>query len=341
MDFLPQTYTRRRSASLKYLGGFFVLLATFLGIGLYEFGRSHLLIATPAGVPRDALQLADTILSTEGGDITANPPIVSTPQVPVLNGEPPDPDTFTAHAILVKDITSGLVLYKKNEYDRWPIASVTKLMSALVVLERTPDWVTSTQVVSDDLIDTHMYAGDTYTISDLWNSALIGSSNKAIMTLADAVGWERAAFVARMNEKATELGMTNTTFLEPTGLDDGNVSTASDVAILLDEALHQDQIRQGLLTKEYNLYSEERESAHHLWNTNWLILGWIPSKLFNIVGGKTGYISTSGYNYVMETVDDAGHTLAVIVLGTDSHEARFTEARDIAEWAFSNYTWPQ
>ncbi len=161
------------------------------------------------------------------------------------------------------------------------------------------------------------------------------------MTLADSVGWDLETFVARMNEKAQELGMGDTYFMEPTGLDAGNVSTASDLVLLLEESLKHKEIQDALLTSEYNLYSEERSKKHHMWNTNWLLLGWIPNTFDHFAGGKTGYIPASGYNFVMQVANGEGRTLDVVVLGTTSHEARFTEARDAAMWVFDAYQWPE
>jgi D-alanyl-D-alanine carboxypeptidase len=160
------------------------------------------------------------------------------------------------------------------------------------------------------------------------------------MTLADAVGWPRVAFVERMNQKATELGMTGTRFTEPTGLDEGNVSTPSDVAILLTEALRQSDIQTAVLKKEHTIYSKERDKTEHMWSTDWLLLGWIPETFADFRGGKTGFIEASGYNFAMEAGDGHERLLDVVVLGAETHEARFTEARDIAEWVQKSYRWP-
>ena len=272
-----------------------------------------------------------------GGDVVLAPP---PPRPERRDDAPPFDAALSAQRVMVKDAESGMTLYGKNEYASWPLASITKLMSALVLLETEQQWSSSTQVIADELIDTHMYAGDTYTREELWRSALVGSSNKAMMTLVDRSSWPREAFVERMNQKAHELGMTSTRFTDPTGLDAGNVSTASDVLLLLNEALKQDRIRETLAIEEVNLYSRERGKRHHMWNTNWLLLDWIPNTFSALHGGKTGYIPASGYNFVMRAQNENGHVLDVVVLGAQAHEARFTEARDAAVWAFSAYAWP-
>lgn len=322
------------------LGTFAIVGLFFVGLGLFQMG-DHLVQKTPEG-NGPLVALSENLLKvTEGGDVFTPPPAPEPPKLPERTEESKDldPDVFSAASILVKDTESGMVLFEKNMYDQRPIASITKLMSSLLLLEQGFEWQATSTVVSDNLIDTHMYAGDTYTIEELWQAALVGSSNKAIMTLADYVGWTREAFVARMNERARELGMGNTHFAEPTGLDAGNASTASDITILLGEALAHKDLQEGLLQRELNLYSAEREKKHHMWSTNWLLLGWVPHQ-FDLIGGKTGYIDASGYNFTVRLSDDAGHTVDIVVLGAESHEARFTEARDAADWAFDAYMWP-
>lgn len=275
------------------------------------------------------------------GDIISEPPVEQIKElikIPELVGKLLDPDTLGAKSIIVKDPETGVILFGKKQYEQRAIASITKLMSAVVLSEQNIEWSQTTQVVGDDVIDTHMYAGDTYSFEDLWNSALIGSSNKAILTLVDKSKWSRDAFIQRMNTKAIELGMKDTVFVEPTGLDAENVSTASDLVLLLEEALKHNKIVKTLLTGEYTIYSNERKKQHHMWSTNWLLLNWVPNT-FEIYGGKTGYIDVSGYNFVTRIGEKGGRFLDVVVLGADMHEARFTIARDIAQSVFDAYVW--
>jgi len=248
------------------------------------------------------------------------------------------PYTFSATSIIAKDVDSGALLYEKNAYEEHSLASITKLMSALVLLERDIDWDSEAVVSPDNIIDNHMYAGDTYTMNDLWHAALIGSSNKAIVSMIDATGWTREQFVTRMNQRALEFGMSDTYFAGPTGLDEDNVGTASDVALLLHEALLYDKIRSTLMIPNYELYAAERNKRHRINNTNWLLLKWVPNDL-QLVGGKTGYIVKSGYNFALEATNSEGKAIDVVVLGTRSNDARFSEARDVANWVFSSYSW--
>ncbi len=278
-----------------------------------------------------------------GGDITVEPPrpLPPPPPVPMLVGELTSSSAFSAKGIFVKDLASNKVLYAKNEYEPRPLASITKLMSTLVLLERPIDWTATSTAVEGDLADNHVYAGESMTLEDFWNAALIASSNRSVVTLVKATGWTEEQFVERMNQKALELGMTGTHFFEPTGLDESNISTASDVALLLDEAVKNEKISRAMLEKEYNLDLIGVKAPRHIWSTNWLLLGWVPQNTFTILGGKTGYIPAAGYNFAMKVKNDAGRELSVIILGADVHEERFTEARDVADSVYKAYQWPE
>ncbi|PIZ96969.1 MAG: hypothetical protein COX80_00020 [Candidatus Magasanikbacteria bacterium CG_4_10_14_0_2_um_filter_33_14] len=272
-----------------------------------------------------------------GGDIYFEDNNIVTPHLSA-SSTPLSPDNFTASNILVKDRDSGLVLYGKNSYEKHAMASITKLMSALVLLEQRLDWNATTTVSADKVSGSNIYAGDTYTISELWDIAFVASSNKAILTLVDSSGMSRESFVIRMNEKAREIGLLDTTFVEPTGLDAGNVSTASDIVILLNEALSKEKIKDALSLLEVNLFSKERDKQVHAWNTDWLLLNWVPND-YDVLGGKTGYIDNSLYNFTVSLKNKEGHILDVVVLGAREHKLRFTEAKEIADWVFANYIW--
>jgi D-alanyl-D-alanine carboxypeptidase len=338
INFFPPSPIKDSSNKWRNILGVATIL---LGIGtIFGWQFIRFSFERPELVNKFITEVISSENGQAGGDLLVDPPEISKPKLPELIGEMAVAEDFTAKSMIVKDGKTGVILFSKDPYVVRPIASITKLMSALIILEKNPDWTKTAVVIGEDSLDTHMYAGDIYTFQDLWDAALIGSSNKAIKTLANALGWPEEAFVERMKEKAKELGMSNTSFADPTGLGDENMSTASDLSILLDAALAQEKIRESLGKKELNLYSEERAKAHHMWNTNWLLLGWVPHDFANFLGGKTGYTAAAGYSFAMQVANDSTHAINVVVLGTEAHEARFTEARDIAKWTFENYRWP-
>lgn len=262
------------------------------------------------------------------------------PPVPVQIAEVVIPPT-TAFSYLVEDTVSGEVLLSQKPDAVWPLASITKLMTALVVLDMRPDWTTTTVVIGADSLDSFMYAGDTYTYQELWDAMLIGSSNKAALTLATALSGSEDAFVVRMNEKARSLGLSSSTvFVDASGLSDGNVGTAQDVSVLVQTAMVQENIAQTVLREDTVLFSKERNKRREILNTNWLLTGWIPNTL-EIVGGKTGHTLAAAYNFAMITRDETNtRPISVVVLGAQTHEARFTEALALAQAVWSSYQWP-
>ena len=337
--FIIETTKKHRSFVKKIVINLSIVLVLLSGFGLYTYGTETLdtsLVSAKKLLPFSV----DIATPVQGGDIIIAPPKITPPKLPLLQGELPLQENIAAKGIIVKDVETGMILYHKNEYTPHPIASITKLMSALVLLEHDIDWDSTAVVPPDTIIDTHMYAGDTYSLQELWTSMLVGSSNKAVISLIDATHWTREMFIARMNERANELGMGNTIFTDPTGLDEENKSTPADIVMLVEEALRYEKIREGLLTKEITLFSEERQKKHHIWSTNWLLLGWIPHEFAVLYGGKTGYIGASGYNFTMQVADTKDHKVNVVVFGALSHEARFTIARDIATDVFAQYIWP-
>ncbi len=267
--------------------------------------------------------------------------VVPTPPKPVRKITIPDLSAhrLTAKHVFIKDNASGVMLFGKAAYEPWPFASVTKLLSALVLLDIPVNLSTTTVAVNDKVFETGIMSGVEYRTGDLWQAALIASSNRALLTLVDSTGITRDDFVARMNAKALELGMTNTIVFEPTGLDPRNVGTAADSALLISEALRKPLIRETVVRKEYTFNGVDGKNMTKIHNTNWLVLGIIPSRSLILRGGKTGSIPESEYNFVFEAENERGHLIDVVVLGSQTNESRFAEGRDVALWAFDAYSW--
>lgn len=267
---------------------------------------------------------------------------VSKPTLPLPRSDEQFPQILTASAVIVVDDTTDTTLLAKNSDIIRPLASITKLMSILVLEDLVADWSSTTTILASDMVadEHHVKIGEIYALKDLRNIGLVGSSNTAINTLVRTSGTSAEEFIDLMNFKAQKLRLSSMYFVEPTGLDSKNIGSAFDTARLLKIALLNENIHSSLGMGEY--YARPlNKKTRRIWSTNWLINRWVPhSFLDGHVVGKTGYIKDAGYNFAVRIKDIHNHTIRVVILGSQSNETRFTEARDVANWIFSNYLWP-
>ncbi len=244
---------------------------------------------------------------------------------------------ITAPAAIVLDIKSGEVLFDKNIHQPMPIASLTKLMSTLVFLENNSDLDQEVIIKKEDWqpgSTVAFYAGDRVTLRDLFYSSLAGSANNAMMALAHASGLSEEEFIKKMNSRAKLLGLKNTQFVEPTGLDAGNVSTAYDIARLASYALRDGNIKQAVTTTDYGFRVRNTGRFQKVSNTNKLLKSFL-----HITGGKTGFTEAADYCLASRITNDQGGEIMVVVLGSTSEQARFQEVKGLAWWTFENYKW--
>jgi len=267
----------------------------------------------------------------------------SKPVFPLSKGDGVFLTTNTAASLLALDVQTDKILFDKNSQEIRPLASITKLMAAMVMLDLPIDWNTSTQIKNDDCDSSshQLIAGDVLKLSDLWNVALVGSANSAIKALVRNSGLSEEEFVNLMNKKAQDLNLKSLRFTEPTGLDAGNNGSAQEVAFLLKEALKSEKILKTLQIGEYYTKPLGKEKPRRIYSTNWLLTDWIPNNFdAKCIVGKTGFINDSGYNFVVRLADDSNHQIIVVVLGASNNEARFSQARDLGGWIFQHYLWP-
>jgi D-alanyl-D-alanine endopeptidase (penicillin-binding protein 7) len=308
----------------------------FIGSVFFTTNQNNRYHPFPAAGPRSGAGV--------GGDLSFTALPAARPTVPLSKSTTTTfTPTLTAQAALAVDDVSNVVLYTKNAEAVRPLASITKLMTALVLLDLPVSWTSTTIITQGDWDgESHLVnVGEKYALEDLWHVALIGSSNSAISALVRNSTVSSTQFVVLMNKKAEELHLASASFVEPTGLDSGNVANAVDTAALLKEALRRDKIFKALSTGEYYAKPLSEAKQRRIWSTDWLLTNWIPNtfKVENIVG-KTGFINDSLYNFAVRLTDERGHSVRVVIMGAASNEARFTEARDVAEGVFERYLWP-
>jgi len=246
-----------------------------------------------------------------------------------------------ATTALVVDAVSGAVLFQKNADEARSIGSMTKLMTAMIFLSGNPDLNTPMTIESEDFREggkQHIPAGKTVTIKDLLLASLVSSDNTATVALARLSGLSESDFVARMNEKAAEIGMVKTTFADPTGLSPENRSTAPDLVAMLRAALQNENIRFATEQAAATITDAEG-NAYQLENTNELLAGFVNQDPYKIVGGKTGYLPEAGYCLGLEAQKDGGKNIFVVVLGSDSTIGRLNDVKALTVWAYNTYEW--
>lgn len=245
-------------------------------------------------------------------------------------------------AVAVVDWRSGILLFGKNDGQPQPIASITKLMTALAVLDTGLDQAKTVQVLDADTRPggvPYVAPGDTVTVSDLMHVSLIASGNNAAAALARATGLSESEFASRMNSLAARIGMTDSRFVEPTGLDPANVSSARDVAALIRAALSSEIIR-DIVTQPSFTYTTAEGRRRTVRSTDELLGTFLAKPPYAFLGGKTGYIEEAGYCFAAAAQDGAGDRIIAVVLGAPSFETRFSEVKSLLFWAFDAFKWP-
>lgn len=249
----------------------------------------------------------------------------------------------TARAAVVMDVTSGEILYEKNAEAIYPIASLTKLITAMTLLDQKPDMSEVITILRED--DPRegkpvFPAGEQFTREELLKSLLIGSVNIAGNSLARASGGMEA-FVLAMNVKAQRLGMRHTRLFEPTGLNSNNQASAHDVAIALRAALQYPEIRNITKVSKIELLGGATGKPYLIDSTNLLLGSFLNKNPYKIVAAKTGSLPEAGYCLAQATQDKQGHEVIVVVLGSDNHFSRFQDVKALTYWTFEQFRWPQ
>lgn len=234
--------------------------------------------------------------------------------------------------VVVLDPTTGETLYAKNADQPAPIASITKLMTAMVVLDAELPLEESIRIDKAD-IDTlkhtgsRLRIGSVFTRRDLLHMALMSSENRAASALGRSYPGGTDAFVARMNEKAHELGMNSSRFAEPTGLSSQNVSTADDLALLVRASLEYPLIREFTTTPSAQILTADTGHVYGFSNSN----GLVRTSTWQIDVSKTGYISEAGQCLVMQArIRD--RPIIIVLLDSWGKYTRIGDANRIKKW---------
>lgn len=243
-----------------------------------------------------------------------------------------EPLGIRAASALAIDTGTKAILFALNDDEPRILASLTKLMTALVVLDQKPDWNALVEILPSDRVageSVKLSIGEHVTVQDLFFASLVASANNATVALVRGSGLTEEQAVRLMNEKAKTLGLTKTAFVDLTGLSEGNVSSPREFAVLASHAFAQKDIFEATSTKQYKITAATGVGRTIL-TTNHLL------RDDKVVAGKTGFIEEAGYNLV-SLVRIGNRTLLTVVFGAASNEERFSETEKLLGWLERNY----
>ncbi len=246
-------------------------------------------------------------------------------------------DEITSPSVILMEKSTGQILFEKDAHTRLPPASVTKVMTLLLVMEALEDGKLSL----DDTVSVSEHAasmggsqvflspGEQMSVNDLLKATVIASGNDSAVALAETIAGSESGFVELMNARAKELGMNDTTFVNCTGLDaEGHLTSAHDIAIMSRELIRHDKIKEYSTTWMDSL----RNGAFTLANTNKLIRSYQ-----GITGLKTG--STGNAKYCLSaTAERNGMELIATIMAAPSSKERFADAASLLNYGFANYS---
>lgn len=238
---------------------------------------------------------------------------------------------LSSQSALIMNSRTGEVLYQKNANRVMPIASISKLMSAIVILDAKLDMNEMVTITPDEIdhlkgTGSRLSIGTTLSRNELLHLSLMSSENRATHALGRTYPGGMGAFVAAMNAKAQSLGMNNSRFYEPTGLDYRNVSTAHDLSRLVNAASKYSQIRSNSTSNYGSVYTSSGRRQSYK-NSNALV----REGSWNIELQKTGYIREAGRSMVVKA-NVQNQPVTIVLLNAPSSTTRVNDARQIESW---------
>ncbi len=306
------------------------------------------IVLNTVGLRSQALDIDKNLIQKETNpgilaEASLNLPLPKISIKPKLAINTPKPTIYTKSHILI-DEESGTILSEKDKDLKLPIASTTKIMTGIIVLEKydLDDVLTvSKEAASQIGVDLLTVKGEKITVRNFLKCLLINSSNRAAFALAEHYNTANESgitkFVSLMNQKAKELGMVNTDYHDPAGLDVTGYSTAYDLTLVTKYAMKNPIFAEIVKTKEEEVTDVSGKIRYQLRNSNRLVREWnYPGAL----GVKTGYMPEASHTLVAAVRRD-GHTLISVVLYTfvDTAPASAEESKKLFDWGFKYTRW--
>ena len=314
-----------------------IFVLALLGLGparAAESGQNRPNVGAPAKTVSPGKRVEVTYTKT-GAKVVSGGATASTPAASKADSSSnaaADKLNIKSSAAMVFDVNEGRTLYAKHADQLTAIASITKLMTAMVVIDAglpldEPIRIDRADIDTRKHTGSRLRVGSSFTRRDLLHLALMSSENRAANALGRTYPGGLTAFVARMNARAAELGMVNTRFVEPTGLSSENVSTAQELALLVQASLNYPLIRNFTTTRRAQVYTADTKRVHVFGNSN----GLVSNPAWHINLSKTGYISESGRCLVMHA-RIINRPMIIVLLDSWGKYTRIGDANRIKKW---------
>mgnify|MGYP001596408388 CR=1 FL=1 len=258
----------------------------------------------------------------------------------------PEPHEFTAAIVMVP--RTHEVLYAYEATKPHPAASLTKLVNALAFVKAAPTWNTIISLKKEDEVGggrLRVATGARMSIKDLMYSSITASANNAATAMMRLSGKKKSVFLKEMNQTVAKTGAKYSTFVDASGMDPRNMTTANDMALIADTAFRDPTIRRAATTMKYTFVVRNTGEKKTITNTNTLLT---QDPDVWVVGGKTGYLEESKYNLVvqMRPILAGGSSVPnkeviVVVFGAPTKDGQFISAKRLAQWAWQQYEFPR
>ncbi len=276
----------------------------------------------------------------------------------------PDDFSIEAKAALAVDMQTGIILYEQQSEERMPVASITKLLSLYLVQQTIANgelsWDDNVTISSDiatlsqnlALSNVILEAGETYTVEELFETAVILSANAATVALAELVAGSEFAFVDLMKEQLTTWGITDFVLVNSTGLNnedmttplypssnptDENEFTAKDIAIITRHLLQDFPETLNYTNKASAVFESKSGGPATMYSTNWLLAG-MPYEKSGVDGLKTGTTDLAGPSFV-GTIEKDGRRVITVLLNAETSDARFSETSRLMDYAYNQWAY--
>jgi D-alanyl-D-alanine carboxypeptidase len=343
---------------MRLWGAFLFLFMLGVGTFVWREGNLHALIRFNGKAPEAKQTLTDSLQTIAPAEEPMEMPVaveerrLTSTFLPIHKESAPNLNLTTPHAAVILDADSREVLFKSAADARRQVASLTKILTALIVVERVADLEEAVTIDQEAVYtegtrvgcprtgycdDVRLKVGERVSVRDLLKAALMNSANDAAIALGKHLGTTQAGFATIMNERVRALGLKDSNFCTPSGLEpDGRekecYSTAYDMAVITTEALKHDILWEYMRQEKDIIHSTDGTVAHELFNTSEL-LGVQP----NLIGTKTGFTPLAGRSLLAVAADPSNEHRVVAVVLDDPY--RWQTVRSMFDWSFEAFEW--